>query len=306
MIKFIFQILFILSLVACETINGNNDNSDKTKNLLLAAAALSSRTSTTTTTTSSTYASQVTCLGSTIKTTSIDSTMPTWIANNFACVKAYTSTESGVAYYVFETEAVPPHKSPYWGTSSSNWEAMPSGNTQQISNFNSQSYKFKIRQTPTTASGGSASAPGVAAGVAINGVVFFFGQASPGNSLSAELSTFDSAQGHPDGGFKRYHYHALPKYITSYETRLLGIMSDGYPIYGNKEEDGTTPSTTSTTGSTNQYPALSANTYGHTHSTKDFPNGTFHYHVTNWDSSVNIPSLPVYTYGTLTISNITF
>jgi hypothetical protein len=221
-------------------------------------------------------------------------------------VKAYSATVSGVSYYVFETETVPPHKSPYWGTSSQYWEAMPSGNTQQVSSFTSQSYKFYIPVTPNVSSSGATSVPGVSAGVSINGVVFFFGQASPGNSLSNELSTFDSAQGHPDGGYKRYHYHALPKYITNYTARFLGILADGYPIYGTQEEDGTTPSTTSTTGSSNQYPKLNANTYGHTHATTDFPNGIFHYHITNWDSSVNIPSLPVYTYGTITVSNQSF
>lgn len=294
-------LIFILAL-NCNVIQSSSDNN---KNVILVSLAylLSKRTTSSTCTTN---ACNTTCLGSTITTTTIDSSMPTWISNNFACVKAYKSTESGVDYYVFETEDVPPHKSPYWGTSSTHYEAMPSGNTQQVSGFVSQSYKFKIPVTPTVASGGSVSVPGVAAGVAVNGVVLFFGQASPGNSLSNEISTFDSAQGHPDGGSKRYHYHALPKYITNYETSLLGIVSDGYPVYGTKEEDGTTPSTTTTTGSTNQYPKLNANTYGHTHSTKDFPNGTFHYHITNWDSSVNIPSMPIYTYGTITISNITY
>lgn len=293
--------LYIFSIAAlilnCGLIQSSKDNNKNA--LYLAAAYLASKTCTT-------NACKTTCYGSTIKTTSIDSSMPSWISNNFACVKAYKSTESGVDYYVFETEDVPPHKSPYWGTSSAYYEAMPSGNTQLISSFTAQSYKFKIPVTPAVASGGSVSVPGVAAGVAVNGVVLFFGQASPGNSLSSELSTFDSAQGHPDGGSKRYHYHALPKYISNYETSLLGIVSDGYPVYGTKEEDGTTPSTSAATGSASQYPKLNANTYGHSHSTKDFPNGTFHYHITNWDSSVNIPSMPIYTYGTITINNITY
>ena len=295
--------ILIISLInfGCNLITGKSE--DNKNNSLYALGVLAASNSSSSCTTN---ACKTTCLGSTITTTSIDSDMPSWISNNFACVKAYKSTESGVDYYVFETEDVPPHKSPYWGSASANYESMPAGNTQLISSFLSQSYKFKIRVTPTVASGGSATAPGIAAGVATNGVVLFFGQASPGNSLSSELSTFDSAQGHPDGGSKRYHYHALPKYIENYETKLIGIMSDGYPIYGSKEEDGTTPSTTTTTGSNNQYPVLNADTYGHSHATADFPSGTFHYHITNWDNTVNIPSMPVFTYGTITIGNITY
>jgi hypothetical protein len=213
---YIFTLALTFLLIGCSVFENNSDDSKKN---LLYMAGLYSLNQSTSTTTCTTNACKTTCLGSTITTTSIDSSMPSWISNNFACVKAYKSTESGVEYYVFETEDVPPHKSPYWGSSNKNYESMPSGNTQLISSFVSQSYKFKIPVTPNVSSSGSVTAPGVAAGVATNGVVFFFGQASPGNSLSSELSTFDSAQGHPDGGSKRYHYHALPKYITDYETR---------------------------------------------------------------------------------------
>ncbi|HMZ59383.1 MAG TPA: hypothetical protein PL048_11445, partial [Leptospiraceae bacterium] len=113
----------------CSLIQSSKDNNKNT--LYLAAAYLASKSSSSCTT----NACKTTCYGSTIKTTSIDSSMPSWISNNFACVKAYKSTESGVDYYVFETEDVPPHKSPYWGTSSAYYEAMPSGNTQLISSF---------------------------------------------------------------------------------------------------------------------------------------------------------------------------
>lgn len=239
--------------------------------------------------------------------TNVDSGMPDWIKNNFSCVTAYQSTESGVAYYVFETTNVPPHKTPYWTSSSQYYESFPSGNAGQVSGFSSQNYKFKIRQTPTDAGGGSTVAPGVAAGVSTNGVVFFFGEASPGNTLNAELSTFDGAQGHPDGGYKRYHYHAEPTYIANYKTKLLGIMSDGYPIYGAYEEDGTQPSTTGATGG-GAYPQLDSNTHGHTHATSDFPSGKFHYHIIYWDTSLSktIATMPVFTRGVITISNVTF
>lgn len=285
---------FLRACVACFTIAlavrcnafGTDSSDDQTLLALGLAAAASSA--------SACYGNQ----------TSLAASLPAWITSNFSCVTAYTQTEGGVEYYVFETDSVPPHRSPYWGTSSAYWESMPAGGNQDISQFVSQSYKFKIPVNPVAA-GAPVAAPGIAAGIAKNGVVFFFGQASPGNSLSAELDTFDGAQGHPDGGFKRYHYHAEPKYIANYETAFLGLMIDGYPIYGPREADGTAPSTTGATGG-GLYPQLEADTYGHTHATAEFPGGVFHYHITNWDNTVNIPSLPVFLHGTFSIGNVTF
>lgn len=147
--------ILIISLInfGCNLITGKSE--DNKNNSLYALGVLAASNSSSSCTTN---ACKTTCLGSTITTTSIDSDMPSWISNNFACVKAYKGTESGVDYYVFETEDVPPHKSPYWGSASANYESMPAGNTQLISNFLSQNYKFKIRVTPTVASGGSATA----------------------------------------------------------------------------------------------------------------------------------------------------
>ncbi len=243
------------------------------------------------------------CLGD---PTSISSDIPAWIADNFKCVTVTLVNESGTDYYKFETDTVPDHKSPYWGSTSDNYEDMPSGNTAQVSNFDAQTYQFLIPVTPESVSGNKIATPAVAIGVAVNGVVFFGGEASSGNTLSSELTTFDSAQGHPTGGEKIYHYHAEPKYISNYETGLVGIMADGYPVYGPKEEDGTTPSTSGATGSSGQYPALETDTYAHSHATSHFPGGIVHYHITNWDSTVNIPTMPIYTYGKITPSNVTY
>ncbi|MCB1176264.1 MAG: hypothetical protein KDK36_01680 [Leptospiraceae bacterium] len=300
-------ILFTLSVsIGCSQLGlTSDDNNDNTNLTYLAAAYLATNSSSSNS--SSSNASQTySCYGtgSYGSTSNISSSLPSWITKNFYCMTIYSSTESGTEYYVFETDSVPPHKSPYWGSSSTYYEAMPSGNTAQVSNFNSQQYKFKIPANPSSST--VKAAPGIAAGVAVNGVILFFGEASPGNTLSAELNTFDTPQGHPDGGYKRYHYHAEPKYIPNYETAILGVMIDGYPVYGIKEADGTQPSTSAATGSSSQYPALDSNAHGHTHSTNEFSSGIFHYHIINWDTTVNIPTMPTYTYGAFSISNTTF
>ena len=231
----------------------------------------------------------VTCLGD---DTNIDADVPDWIRNNFNCI---TASMSGTDI-VISTDSLPNHSSPYWGTGDENYEDIPAGNTQLIPSFTAQSYTMTIPETPTARVTPFSMYAG-AVGVSVNGVVMFKGQTSTSASLSTELSTFDGAQGHPNGGQFVYHYHNENAYLTNYQTSLNGIMNDGYPIYGSLEEDGSTPGDTT--------PALDTMTYGHTHSTTDFPSGTFHYHLTAWDGGLSVAIMPLYFHGQASPSDVT-
>lgn len=231
-----------------------------------------------------------TCLGD---DTDIADDVPDWIKNNFRCVTAYMN---GTDIYI-ETDSVPDHTTAYWGDSDENFEDMPSGHAKAISEFLTQSYQFIIPETPTALGSPNGMFAG-AIGISVDGVVFFKGQTSTSSSLSTEWSTFDTANAHPNGGDKIYHYHGEPAKITDYETSLVGILADGYPIYGPLEEDGSMPGTGS-------YPALDSDTYGHEHATADFPSGTFHYHLTEWDGAVSIGIVPLYFHGLASPSDVT-
>jgi len=102
-------------------------------------------------------------------------------------------------------------------------------------------------------------------GLAVNGVPIFGDFAAPGDDIFAEAATFDRCAAHPTAG-GMYHYHSEPLAISQDDDRFIGVMRDGYPIYGRKDIDGS-------------YPTLDA-TGGHTGVTKHSPTTpTYHYHV---------------------------
>lgn len=49
---------------------------------------------------------------------------------------------------------------------------------------------------------------------------------------------------------------------------FIGVLLDGFPVYGTQDSDGSTPSDLDTCN-------------GHTRATPDFPAGIYHYHVTS-------------------------
>lgn len=105
-------------------------------------------------------------------------------------------------------------------------------------------------------------------GVTSNGVSIYSPFNVDGTEATDEAVSFDSHGAHPDG-LDKYHYHIEPKDLTSGSNSgaLVGFMLDGYPVYGPKEANGSTPQ-----GLDNKY-------YGHYHATSDYPNGVYHYHV---------------------------
>jgi hypothetical protein len=110
-------------------------------------------------------------------------------------------------------------------------------------------------------------------GLAVNGVPIFGDFAAPGDDIYQEAKTFDRCGGHPQmtGG---YHYHSEPYAITDDDDGFVGVMRDGYPIYGRKDQDGTYPADLDVAG-------------GHTGTTIDSPStGVYHYHV-NEQTSTN-------------------
>lgn len=197
------------------------------------------------------------------------------------------------SYITIKTTGLPDHKSVYYATSNSLYEAF-SGTTFGGTTFNknpntisSQNYTFKIPQNPVVAAIHAATPLG-AIGVSINGVPFFNQYAGPNQPLTNEITSFDKYWGHPQMT-GQYHYHVEPLYLTTVKVNksaLLGFLLDGFPVYG-PEENGA-----AVTG-------LDAY-HGHTHVTADYPNGIYHYHITNNDPYINGSGF----YGTAgTVSN---
>jgi hypothetical protein len=197
--------------------------------------------------------------------------------------KIYAATDLYVEgdFVYIKTNGRPDHKSPYYkGTQweSSLYEAYNGNNTSFAINPNkivNQTFTFKIPLNPKVSTAKSATPLGPI-GVSLNGVPFYNQYAGPSQPLTNEINSFDQYFGHPQMS-GQYHYHAEPYYLTATKGNdaLLGFLLDGFPVYG-PTENGKLVSNSD----------LDAY-HGHTHVTTDFPNGIYHYHITNADPYIN-------------------
>ncbi|GBF38802.1 YHYH protein [Leptospira johnsonii] len=197
--------------------------------------------------------------------TSIAAEAPCWMKTSFHCV---TVTVSG-SNYVITTNDKPPHKSAYYSVASGYNEAMDTagGFHTNPNTIISQNITMTIPTTPTVTDCTQSNAGTDSVGITTLGVVIFNNQAAPGDSFATEYYTMDQSQGHPQNTGK-YHYHTEPYKITNDDDSMVGIMLDGFPIYGKKNQSGSYPTLDSTTHTTSCTPT-------------EFPDGTYCYHVEN-------------------------
>ncbi len=99
-----------------------------------------------------------------------------------------------------------------------------------------------------TANTGSRTEMGVGmVGVTINGVGIFNGVADGDDNIFQEVLSFDQCQAHPANGM--YHYHTEPYSISYQDSNLIGVMRDGFFVYGRYSYGGSTDLDTSNTSS---------------------------------------------------------
>jgi hypothetical protein len=166
----------------------------------------------------------------------------------------------------------PDYKTNYFPTSDVCWEsyngAIPNPNL-----LSTYAYTLSLPRTPNTTAGRQMSA---IVGIAVNGVAIFGNYAAPGDDIYTEARTFDRCGAHPQGTGV-YHYHSEPYPITLDDDRFVGVMLDGYPIYGRRDVDGVRP--------------LNLDAYGgHTGVTPDSLTATYHYHVNEQTSTGQMTS----------------
>lgn len=180
-------------------------------------------------------------------------------------------------YLVVTTTTVPDHKSPYFTNSNTQYEAYNGKGafSKAPNTIVSGNITFKIPINPTKATSAQATPMGPI-GVSLNGVPFYNQYAAGGSPLTNEILGFDQYGGHPQQQ-GQYHYHAEPFYITASKGKsiLLGFLTDGFPVYGPLENGKTVVSKD-----------LDAY-HGHSHTTTEYPNGIYHYHITSDDPYIN-------------------
>lgn len=166
---------------------------------------------------------------------------------------------------VIRTTDIPDHPSPYFGAGNASYEAPHAGMQVNPHRIAAQALVFRIPATP--AASGASDTPMGPIGVAVNGVVFFNQYAAGRSPLTSEIFSFDRFNGHPSPG-NQYHYHVEPLWLTQSRgsSALMGVLLDGFPVYGTSHEDGSVPGDLDSCN-------------GHTTPTPDHATGIYHYHV---------------------------
>jgi hypothetical protein len=166
---------------------------------------------------------------------------------------------------VINTVSTPDHNSPYWGVGHARYEAPHAGMAPNPHRIVAQRLTFRIPTSPAAAA--PSDTPLGPIGVSVNGVVFFNQYAAMRQPLTFEIVSFDRFNGHPSPS-NQYHYHFEPLSLTeSSRSRLIGVLLDGFPVYGPADNDGRMPADLDACN-------------GHTAATPEFTAGIYHYHTT--------------------------
>lgn len=174
------------------------------------------------------------------------------------------------------SNALPNHTSPYWAENNSLHIDPVVANASRMSPgiINEGSYTVTVPASPEKASSSSATGLG-AIGIAVSGVPIFNDEEGPNVALSENVASgFDYAGGH--NGPTGYHYHLESSDVAENTTlshddeQLVGILQDGFLIYGRK------------CNATNDYPTDLDESGGHSSSTQHSDGESFyHYHIIN-------------------------
>ena len=184
----------------------------------------------------------------------------------------------------------PDHKSPYWSNTTertingpmgehttkaaaenhalfeeptvTSYNQMAPGN---IDDFNG-SYSLTVSETPTKASSTSSTGLG-AIGIARSGGMIYNDEEGPNVPLDDAVGSLDKSGAHT--GPQSYHYHLEPKHWSEDDDKLIGIISDGFFLYGRK------------CNSTGAYPTDLDASGGHTSTTQHTTDAEYHYHIQN-------------------------
>ena len=181
-------------------------------------------------------------------------------------------------FVVLTATGVPNHKSPYFASSDARYEAYNGTNNsfgKAPGSIDATRYVMRIPLRPARAAT-SAPTPLGPIGLALNGVPFFNQYNGQNRPLTVEIDSFDQYNGHPTPT-NAYHYHVEPLYLTRTigSDRLLGFLLDGFPVYGPVESGKRMTNT--------DLDQL----HGHVGKTVDYPDGIYHYHVTDADPYIN-------------------
>ncbi|MEO9967419.1 MAG: YHYH protein [Reichenbachiella sp.] len=170
---------------------------------------------------------------------------------------------------LIESTGLPNHTSPYWSPDHELYveatvaEGLAPG---YIDDFNG-SYSVTLPASPTKSSSTSATSLG-AIGIAVSGAMIYNDSEGPNVPLDDAASSLDYSGAHT--GPQSYHYHLEPVAWSDDDDELIGVISDGFFLYGRK------------CTSIGDYPSDLDESGGHTSTTKyNSDEEEYHYHIQN-------------------------
>lgn len=144
-----------------------------------------------------------------------------------------------------ESNGLPNHTSPYWEETHPLHIEQVVGDHKTPGFIGERSYTVTLPLSPEIATSSSATGLG-AIGIAVTGAPIFNDEEGPNNPFDLPTATgLDYAGAH--NGPSGYHYHLesadVPENTTLShdDEQLVGIMSDGFLLYGRREMDGSYP-----------------------------------------------------------------
>lgn len=152
----------------------------------------------------------------------------------FSCRVSLSVTGTGVRV---QSDGRPDYKSPYYAATDACFTANTGATMLNPNRIATRSLSMTVPQQPDLI---SAAMPLGTVGVAVNGVPIFSNVAAPGDDIYTEVGTFDVCGAHPAPGGV-YHYHGEPYALSSADSRFIGVLRDGYPVYGRFDADGGLP-----------------------------------------------------------------
>ncbi|TRX61884.1 YHYH protein [Fulvivirga sp. M361] len=173
-----------------------------------------------------------------------------------------------------ESNGLPNHTSPYWAATEPLYIDPIVATRLTPGGIGSRSFIVTVPDAPALASSSTATGLGPI-GISVTGVPIFNDTEGPNRPLEEEIAeTFDYAGAH--NGPSGYHYHVessdVPEntVLSHDDEKLVGIMADGFLIYGRK------------CNSTGDHPTNLDVSGGHSSSTQHSDGeGFYHYHIIN-------------------------
>lgn len=168
---------------------------------------------------------------------------------------------------IIESNGMPNHASPYWSPTHPLYVA-PAASERlapgYIDDFNG-SYSVILPARPERAASSTATGLGPI-GIAVSGAMIYDDQEGPNVPLDNAIGSLDYTGAHT--GPQSYHYHLEPIAWSDDDDALIGVISDGFFLYGRRDADGTHPADLDASG-------------GHTGPTPHNAEGEYHYHIQN-------------------------